>query len=75
VLYGLVPWPHLPVLPELPNKAQVEAVLKIIHGKLAWALAAFIALHAGAALRHHFVLRDGVLHRILPFGRRIPEES
>jgi cytochrome b561 len=74
VLYGLVPWPHLPVLPELPDKAQVEPVVKFIHGKLAWALAALVALHAGAAFRHHFVLRDGVLHRMLPFGRRTVEE-
>jgi len=66
VLYGLVPWPHLPVFPDLANKAQVEAVVRFIHGKLAWALAAIIALHAGAALRHHFVLRDGILRRMLP---------
>jgi len=75
VLYGLVPWPHLPVLPDLPNKGQVEAVAKFIHGKLAWMLAALIALHAAAALRHQFVLRNGVLDRILPFGRRHSKES
>lgn len=75
VLYGLVPWPHLPVLPELTNKVQVEAVMKFIHSKLAWVLTALVALHAGAALRHHFILRDGVLHRILPFGRQVPKES
>ena len=74
VLYGVLPWPHLPVLPELANKAAVEAVVKLIHGKLAWALTAIIALHAGAALRHHFILRDGVLRRILPFGRRATKE-
>jgi cytochrome b561 len=75
LLYGTIPWPHLPVLPDLPNKAQVEAVLKFIHGKLAWTLGALIALHAGAALRHHFVLGDGVLRRILPAVRRVPKES
>jgi len=66
VLYGLVPWPHLPVFPDLVNKAEVEAVVKFIHGKLAWALTAIVALHAGAALRHHFILRDGILRRMLP---------
>jgi cytochrome b561 len=65
VLYGLVPWPHLPVLPELEDKAPVEAVMKLVHGKLAWLLTALV-LHAGAALRHHFILRDGVLRRMLP---------
>ena len=75
VLYGVVPWPHLPVFPDLADKAPVEAVMKFIHGKLAWALTALIVLHAGAALRHHFILRDGVLHRILPFGRQPSKES
>ncbi|MDR3532879.1 MAG: cytochrome b [Rhodopila sp.] len=75
VLYGLIPWPHLPVFPELTNKVQVEAVMKIIHGKLGWFLTALIALHAGAALRHQFILRDGILLRMLPFGARAPKES
>jgi cytochrome b561 len=66
VLYGLVPWPHLPVLSQLKDKAPVEAVMKFIHGKLGWLLLALVLLHAGAALRHHFVLRDGVLRRMLP---------
>ena len=67
VLYGLVPWPHLPVLPQLKDKAPVEAVVKFIHGKLGWLRLALVVLHAGAALRHRFVLRDGVLGRMLPF--------
>jgi cytochrome b561 len=66
VLYGLVAWPHLPVLPTLSNKAPVEAVMKLIHGKLGWALLALILPHAAAALRHHFILRDGILRRMLP---------
>ena len=68
VLYGLVPWPHLPVLPQLKDKAPVEAVVKFIHGKLGWLLLALVVLHAGAALRHHLVLRDGVLRRMLTVG-------
>jgi cytochrome b561 len=66
VLYGLVPWPHLPVLATLKDKAPVEAVMKLVHGKLGWLLLTLILLHVGAALRHHFVLRDGVLRRMLP---------
>jgi cytochrome b561 len=75
VIYGVLPWPHLPVFPELTDKTQVEAVVKFVHGKLAWALTAIIGLHAGAASRHHFILRDGVLRRILPFGRPATKES
>lgn len=35
------------------------------HELLPWLWVALIALHVGAALRHHFVLKDGVLHRML----------
>ncbi|MGB8843173.1 MAG: cytochrome b [Aliidongia sp.] len=75
VLYGLLPWPHLPLLPTLQNKAPVEAVMKLIHGKFGWALLALILLHAAAALRHHFILRDGILRRMLPSWTRPEEES
>lgn len=34
------------------------------HGLLGWVLLALIVLHVGAALRHHFVLRDAVLRRM-----------
>lgn len=66
VLYGIVPWPHLPVLPDLADKATVEAVLKRIHAWGAWFLIALLALHVGAALRHHLTLRDDTLRRMLP---------
>jgi cytochrome b561 len=75
VLYGVMPWPHLPVLSEITNKAPVEAVMKFIHGKLAWVLTALIVLHVGAALRHHLILRDGILRRMVPFGGRASRES
>jgi superoxide oxidase len=41
-----------------------------IHEISAWALLALIALHASAALFHHFALRDGVLRTMLPHRRR-----
>ena len=66
VLYGVIPWPHLPVLSTLEDKAPVEHVLKLVHGYAAWLLIALVLVHAGAALRHHFILRDGILRRMLP---------
>lgn len=36
------------------------------HQWAAWLLLGLVVLHAGAALWHHFVLRDGVLRRMLP---------
>lgn len=38
-----------------------------VHMFLAWAIAVSIALHIAGALFHHFVRKDGVLKRMLPF--------
>lgn len=37
-----------------------------LHNDGAWAIIAVVGLHAAAALMHHYVLRDGVLLRMLP---------
>jgi cytochrome b561 len=42
---------------------------RILHGVIAKIFVALIAVHATAALYHHFVLRDGLLRRMW-FGRR-----
>jgi len=65
-LFGLVHWPHLPILSTLPDKKPVAAVVIALHTYGAWALIAVIVLHAAAALRHHFIIRDDVLWRMLP---------
>jgi cytochrome b561 len=44
---------------------------RVLHGAIAKVLVALIAVHATAALYHHFVLRDGLLRR-MSFGRRWP---
>lgn len=36
------------------------------HQATAWLLLALIALHVAASLWHHFILKDGVLHRMIP---------
>ncbi|MBP2497511.1 cytochrome b561 [Methylobacterium sp. PvP062] len=65
VLYGIVPWPHLPLAGLAPDPA-AEGVLKRVHALGAWFLAALLAIHVAAALRHHLLLRDDVLRRMLP---------
>ncbi len=67
VLYGLVPWPDLPVFSSIANKQHADDVLSFIHSRLSFILIGLLALHAVAALRHHFWLRDGILRRMLPF--------
>jgi cytochrome b561 len=66
VLFGMVPWPHLPVLSTLADKAPAEAFFKLVHRLGAWTLIVVIFGHAAAALRHHFLIHDDVLLRMLP---------
>jgi cytochrome b561 len=63
-----VSWFSLVQLPDLVprNRGLYDAMLET-HHDLIWLLAAVVALHVGAALKHHFVLKDDVLKRMLPF--------
>ncbi|NVN04762.1 cytochrome b [Asaia spathodeae] len=70
VLFGLISWPDLPYLPHLADKRPVEAVFTTLHAYGAYFLMAVLALHILAVLRHHFILRDAVLMRMLPSWRR-----
>jgi cytochrome b561 len=48
------------------------AVVRRLHGLTAQLLLLLLSLHIGAALDHHFRLKDGVLRRMLPGIRRRP---
>ena len=66
VLFTIIPLPHLTG----PNPLLYTiAVWGHWLGGIAFAL--LIALHVGAALKHHFVLRDNVLLRMLPGRARL----
>jgi cytochrome b561 len=58
---------YLFVVPDLPlaRSDASEALWTTVHDILGWVLLALILLHVAAALRHHFLLRDGVLGRML----------
>ena len=43
------------------------------HIGLYWTIFAVVALHTAAALKHHFIDRDNVLRRMLPFAMLKPE--
>ena len=66
LFFGLFPIPNLPVLSELPNKKDLREVFENVHWTLAWVIVGFVVLHAGAALKHHFIERDDVLLRMTP---------
>ncbi len=58
--FGLADLPKLAVT----RDDQAYLVAHEAHALLGWLFLALAALHVAAALRHHFVLRDGVLARM-----------
>lgn len=60
LLFGLLPLPHLP----LP--AASHALAENGHGLLAWLGIALFLLHVAGALRHHVLMRDGLIWRMIP---------
>ncbi len=69
VLYGVLPLPHLEFLTLLAPKGTINPVVSEAHELAAWLLIALLVVHIAAALRHHFLVRDTVLTRMLPrFG-------
>ncbi|HTN49200.1 MAG TPA: cytochrome b [Burkholderiaceae bacterium] len=52
-------------LPDVVGRDRALAsVLRSAHEALGWALLALVLAHAAAALKHHFVDRDGLLRRM-----------
>lgn len=69
IVFGLFEWPHIAWISgiaEVETKAAVEAAFKTGHKYAGYLLAALLLLHVGAALKHHFVNKDGVLARMVP---------
>ncbi len=61
VYLGVIP---LPVLIE--SNQELKPILKTVHYILNMTLLAGVGLHVLAALKHHFIDRDGLLKRMLP---------
>lgn len=60
--FGLVPAPNLPV----PQSDTLSDQLGDTHKLLVKLVYVLLALHVAGALKHHFLDRDPVLHRMLP---------
>lgn len=68
MLYGLIPWPHLPVISDLTGSAREawHQAGENVHGLLVYAVYALFALHLAGALKHHLLDRDGELDKMAP---------
>lgn len=61
-IFGLI---DVPLLLSEPNRELAGKVAEA-HEIMAFAAIALVVLHLGAALRHHFMLKDGILRRMWP---------
>ena len=66
VLFGVVPWPHLPGFAALVDRAALAEVLEDVHSDGASIMMLVACLHILAALWHHFYRKDEVLLRMTP---------
>lgn len=65
VWFGVLPLPDF-----VSVDKEMAANFKLAHKLLAYGLAALILAHLGAALKHHFIDRDGLLQRMSPFKQK-----
>jgi cytochrome b561 len=64
VWFGVLP------LPDLVGKdKELGDLLKEVHEALNFALLGLVIAHVAGALKHHFIERDDILARMLPFLR------
>jgi cytochrome b561 len=61
VYFGAIPLPNL-----VAKNKELGDTLKLLHETLVYTMLALVALHAAAAIKHHAIDRDDVLHRMLP---------
>ncbi len=64
LIFGTIPWPHLPLPLGWLEPAENA------HGLLAWLGVGLFGLHVAGALRHQFVKGEDLLARMVPFATR-----
>jgi polyisoprenoid-binding protein YceI len=65
MLFGVIPWPHLPIAGHDAHEAAEE-----VHEIMSKLIIPLLALHIIGAVRHQFLLKDAILERMVP-ARRI----
>ena len=71
LLFGVVPWPHLPLLPDLAAgaKAVWHDIGEIGHGVLVKTTYLLLLLHLGAVAKHQILDKDEVFNHMAPGAR------
>lgn len=66
-IFGVIPWPHLPFFENVEDRQALTEQLAQFHEWFALSIVALLVLHVGAALKHHYIEKDDVLTRMIPF--------
>ena len=61
VAFGVLPLPDF-----VPADKALAELIKPLHGFAAFTLAALVVVHVGAAIKHQWIDKDGLLNRMLP---------
>ena len=66
--FGLFTWPNLPFFTGMTREQlhPIHETWEDVHVVLAWSAIVLLPIHVGAALYHHYRLRDDVMKRMLP---------
>lgn len=64
--FPVVVWDVLPLPAVIGADEQLGETLAGVHSVVANILAVLVLIHIAAALRHHFILKDEVMRRMLP---------
>lgn len=75
--FGLFGIPHVPGVAGLDADTRRVIAFQAmgVHSTLSWGAVVLIALHIGAALKHHFINRDGVLVQMMPFLKHRKQDA
>jgi cytochrome b561 len=65
-LFWTIPWPNLPFFENVSDLRAVSHQMRDLHKYLAYGMIALLGMHVGAALRHHWILKDEVIMRMTP---------
>lgn len=68
-VFGVIPWPHMPFFDGAADRKALSEGIAELHELAAFSVLGLFVLHVAAALKHHFVNRDDVLARMIPFIR------
>lgn len=66
ILFNVIPFPHLPVLASMANKAEISGLFHEIHHISSGIMIVLLLLHIAGALTHQFIHRDVIMTRMWP---------